>query len=52
MLEDVTARLVSFSYIVTEGDAWMLNFIIQKVENHIKNQCNTSTVPEFQFHYG
>ena len=39
MLEDVTARLASFGYIVTEADAWVLGFIIQKVENHIKNDC-------------
>lgn len=46
MLEDVKARLASFGYTVTEADAWILDFIIQKVENHIKNQCNTSAVPE------
>jgi len=46
MLEDVTNRLASFGYAVTETDSWMLGFIIQKVENHIKNQCNTSTIPE------
>lgn len=46
MLEDVTARLASFGYTVTEGDAWMLNFIIAKVENHIKSECNVSAVPE------
>ena len=39
MLEDVTERLASFGYIVTEADAWVLGFIIQKVENHIKNDC-------------
>lgn len=39
MLEDVTARLASFGYVVTEADAWVLGFIIQKVENHIKNDC-------------
>ena len=46
MLEDVTKRLASFGYEVVEADAWMIGFIIQKVENHIKNQCNTSTIPE------
>lgn len=46
MLEDVTARLASFGYTVTEGDAWMLNFIIAKVENHIKSECNLAEVPE------
>jgi len=46
MLDDVKKRLESFGYIVTDADAWVLDFIIKKVENHIKNQCNTSTVPE------
>lgn len=46
MLEDVTARLASFGYTVTESDTWVLNFIIQKVENHIKNICNIDAIPE------
>ncbi len=46
MLEDVTARLASFGYEVTAGDNWGLDFIIQKVENHIKNDCNVDAVPE------
>jgi len=46
MLEDVTERLASFGYEVIESDSWMLGFTIQKVENHIKGQCNVSTIPE------
>lgn len=46
MLEDVKERLASFDYQVTEDDSWMLTFLIQKVENHIKNICNISTIPE------
>jgi len=46
MLDDVKKRLESFGYAVTDADAWVLDFIIKKVENHIKNQCNTSIVPE------
>jgi len=46
MLEDVIARLASFGYEVTVGDSWGLDFIIQKVENHIKNDCNVDAVPE------
>lgn len=45
MLEDVTARLASFGYTVTEVDAWVLNFIITKVEDHIKSECNVDVVP-------
>lgn len=46
MLEDVTKRLSSFGYEVTEGDTWVLGFIIQKVENYIKNNCNIDEIPE------
>lgn len=46
MLEDVTARLASFGYTVTESDAWVLGFIITKVEDHIKSECNVDAVPD------
>lgn len=46
MLEDVTKRLESFGYEVTETDNWMLEFIIQKIENSIKADCNINTIPE------
>ena len=46
MLEDVKERLASFGYQVTEVDSWMLTFLIKKVENHIKNTCNVSSIPE------
>lgn len=46
MIEDVTARLDSFGYQVNDNDSWVLDFIIQKVENHIKNDCNVDDVPE------
>lgn len=46
MLEEITERLASFNYTVTESDSWMLTFLIQKVENHIKNITNLSIVPE------
>ena len=46
MIEEVKARLASFGYEVGESDEWMLTFLIQKVENHIKNICNVSTIPE------
>ena len=36
----------SFGYIATENDSWSIAFAIQKVENHIKNYCNTDMVPE------
>lgn len=46
LLSDVTDRLASFGYTVTEGDALVLGFIIDKTENHIKNSCNLTSVPE------
>ena len=46
MLEDVTKRLESFGYEVIEDDTWVLEFIIQKVENYIKSNCNIDAIPE------
>lgn len=46
MLDDVIERLASFGYTVTEADSWVLTFIIEKVENHIKNSCNILIIPD------
>lgn len=46
MLEVVTERLASFGYEVTAGDSWGLEFIIQKVENSIKADCNIDSIPD------
>lgn len=46
MLEDVKKRLESLGYTFVDSDTWILDFIIIKVENHIKSQCNTLSVPE------
>lgn len=46
MKNDVTQRLASFGYTVVQADDWMLDFIIQKVTNHILNSCNISSIPE------
>ena len=45
-IEMVLNRLDSFGYEVKEEDAWMIGFEMQKVENHIKNECNISEIPE------
>lgn len=45
MLEEITERLASFNYQVTEEDSWILTFLIQKVENHIKIICNIDCIP-------
>lgn len=47
--EAVLNRLESFGYIATEDDSWSICFAAQKVENHIKNSCNTTDVPDGLF---
>ena len=46
MLELVKKRLESFGYELQEGDEFALAFSIQKVENTIKNDCNTPSIPD------
>ena len=48
--EAVLKRLVSFGYYLEEDDAWLICFAMQKVENHIKNSCNTIDVPDGLFY--
>lgn len=43
--EDILKRLVSFGYILKEDDAWLVCFAIQKIENHINNYCNITSIP-------
>lgn len=45
-VEMVLKRLGSLSYTIKEGDVWMLSFAAQKVENTIKNSCNTASIPD------
>lgn len=47
--EAVLKRLVSFGYNLQEDDGWMICFAMQKVENHIKNSCNTTSIPDGLF---
>ena len=42
----VLLRLDSFGYTPSDNDSWMIAFSIQKVENHIKNSCNISAIPD------
>lgn len=46
MTENVVERLVSFGYIPTEDDAWMIAYTIKGTVNHVLNEINHSTVPE------
>ena len=47
--EAVLKRLVSFGYDLKEDDDWSICFATQKVENHIKNSCNTTSIPDGLF---
>lgn len=44
-IEKILKRLISFGYIPNENDSWIITFCMQKVENHIKNSCNISEIP-------
>lgn len=46
IVEHVLKRLDSFGYTIQESDAWLIAFSIQKVQNTIQNECNTSNIPE------
>ena len=46
MLKDVMKRLEALGFTVTSVDEWVLGFCIDKVENHIKNNCNVRAVPK------
>ena len=45
-IEKILQRLISFGYKPSEADSWMITFCMQKVENHIKNSCNISEIPD------
>lgn len=44
-IKQILNRLLSLGYKPSEADSWMITFCIQKVENHIKNSCNISEIP-------
>lgn len=46
MIDDVIARLASFGYIVASNDFLLIEFLIPKVENRIKNNCNIDIIPD------
>ena len=45
-LEKIKLRLKSLGYEVVEGDEFAINFVMSKVEQHIKHYCNINEVPE------
>jgi len=48
-VEAALHRLSSLDVEIESSDEWMLGFIIQKVQNKIKNYCNTLAIPEELF---
>lgn len=44
--ELVLKRLFSLGYVLKEDDGWGICFAMQKVENHIKNSCNVTSIPD------
>ena len=46
MFDAVIERLASLSYTTTEADTSAIIFLIAKIENHIKNNCNILEIPE------
>lgn len=49
MLNTVFQRLVSLGYKVEENDDWFISYVIKAVENHIKNSCNVTIIPDGLF---
>ena len=49
MIEVVIKRLESLGYKVVDGDSWALNFIIEKVSDHIENACDIEKIPDNLF---
>jgi hypothetical protein len=45
MYDNVIERLLSLGYTFVTADEWVLQFLISKVTNEIKNECNTAEVP-------
>ena len=47
--EAVVNRLVSFGYVPTENDAWMIAYSTKGTVHHVLNEINHKTVPEGLF---
>lgn len=46
MLESITERLAFYGYEPSVEDETALTFLLSKTEDHVKNFCNLTTVPE------
>lgn len=45
-VEAVVERLVSFGYIPTDADTWLIAYSTKGTVNHVLNQINRQTVPD------
>jgi hypothetical protein len=45
MRDEVIKRLESLNYTFDAADEWALMFLIEKVTNRIKNECNVTGIP-------
>ena len=45
-IEDIKNRLKFFGYTLLESDSLALKFVIDKVENKIKNECSITEIPD------
>ena len=48
-VEAIVKRLVSFGYIPTDADTWMIAYTTKGTVNHVLNETNRTTVPEELF---
>ena len=46
MVETVVERLVSFGYVPTDADSWMIAYSTKGTVSHVLNQINHQTVPD------
>ena len=50
MVDAVKKRLESLGCVVGEDDGWIIDFVIEKVREKIKNECNVDQIPDGLFH--
>lgn len=46
---NVKRRLQSLGYTAVSSDDWVIDFIVDKVENYIRDNCNIRVIPESLF---
>ena len=51
IIDVVKKRFKSLNYTVKDGDDWLLNFLTEKVSDHIENACNINDLPDNLFFF-